>query len=151
MQHLFTFALALALLSGCAATSSTSSSSVPLPPDVAITPPDAALAPQQRAFSGKWSGKWRGLAGGQQQETVLVVESVTADGATVVYAQGDHSRFRSFHRRTTARIADGKLSFTFDQRSPITFTYQLQPDGTLEAQSQSRGFTAVATLTRASS
>jgi len=149
VQHLFTFALALAFLAGCAATS-TSSSSVPLPPDVAITPPDSALAQQHRAFSGKWFGKWRGLAGGQQQETVLVVESVTADGATVVYAQGDHSRFPAFHRRTTARIADGKLSFSFDLRSPITFTYQLQSDGTLKAESLSRGFTAVATLTRAS-
>ncbi|BEP38858.1 hypothetical protein GmRootV59_62980 (plasmid) [Variovorax sp. V59] len=150
MQHFFTLTLALALLAGCAA-SSTSSSSVPLPADIAITPPGPDVAQPHRAFSGKWSGKWRGLAGGQQQETVLVVESVTADGATVVYAQGDHSRFPAFHRRTTARIADGKLSFSFEQRSPITFTYQLQPDGTLKAESLSRGFTAVATLTRTNS
>ncbi|BEP70885.1 MULTISPECIES: hypothetical protein [unclassified Variovorax] len=149
MQRFFLSILATALLAGCA--SAPSLTSVPLPPDVAISTPDNTLPAERRAFSGKWAGKWRGLAGGQQQETVLIVENLTADGATVVYAQGDHSRFPAFFRRTQARFVGTKLNFSFEQRTPVSFSYELQPDGTLKAESLSRGFTAVSTLNRVNS
>jgi len=137
MKRLFPNMLAAALLSGCAAPPA--STSVPLPSDVSISAPDSKLPPERSAFLGKWAGKWRGLAGGQQQETMLVVESVTAYGATVVYAQGEHSRFPAFFRRTQARLAESKLNFSIEQRTPVSFSYELQPDGTLKGESQSRG------------
>lgn len=148
MKSLFPNMLATALLYGCAAPPA--STSVPLPPDVAISAPDSKLPAERSAFLGKWAGKWRGLAGGQQQETVLVVENVTGHGATVVYAQGEHSRFPAFFRRTQARFEESKLNFSVEQRTPVSFSYQLQPGGTLKGELQSGGFTAVATLSRVS-
>lgn len=146
MKRLFPNILAAALLHGCAAPPALTS--VPLPSDVSISAPDIKLPAERSAFLGKWAGKWRGLAGGQQQETMLIVENVTAFAATVVYAQGQHNRFPAFFRRTQARFAESKLNFSVEQRTPVSFSYELQPDGALKGESQSRGFTAVATLSR---
>lgn len=118
----------------------------PMPPDVAIVAPDAALPAEISKLSGKWSGKWRGLAGGQQQETALVVEQLTPTTATVIYSQGDHVRFPTFFKRVEAKVSPGKLEFTLPAKSPVALSYELQADGTLKAAMESRGFTAVSTL-----
>ncbi|MDM0001865.1 hypothetical protein QTI24_24870 [Variovorax sp. J22P240] len=141
-----TLTVASLLVAGCASAPSTA----PLPADLAIVAPDPSVPADVRALSGKWSGKWRGLAGGQQQETVLIVEKIAGNEATVVYSQGDHSRFRSLYHRATANVEPGFLTFTFALKDgPAVYTYRLQPDGSLDAKMEYRGFNAVSTLKRA--
>lgn len=147
-NHLMPLSIAALLVTGCAS----GPSSAPLPADVAIVAPDSSVPADVRALSGKWSGKWRGLAGGQQQDTTLVVEKIDGDEATVVYSQGDHSRFPSLYRRTTAKVAPGVLKFTFALKAgPAVYTYSLQPDGSLDGKLEHLGFKAVSTLTRGAS
>lgn len=121
----------------------------PMPEDLAVVAPASTEPESISALSGKWAGKWRGLAGGQQQETVLVVEKVASGGATVVYSQGDHVRFPSFFKRVEARIEPGKIEFSLPARNPVILKYEIQPDGTLKGSMESRGFTAVSILERA--
>jgi len=146
MKNVVALTVASLLAVGCASGPSTA----PLPADLAIVAPDSSVPPDVRALSGKWSGKWRGLAGGQQQETLLVVEKIAGTEAAVVYSQGDHSRFRSLYHRTTAKVEPGVLTFSIALKDgPAVYTYRLQPDGSLDAKMEYRGFNAVSTLKRA--
>lgn len=54
-----------------------------LPPDVVITPPNAALPAGKARFSGVWQGS---ACMARACDIRIAVESVTATGATVVYA-----------------------------------------------------------------
>lgn len=144
---LFALAFAAAMMAGCA--TQTSQVSTPMPPDVVVVDPDARLPADVRVLSGKWTGKWRGLAGGQQQENSLIIERIEGNTATVIYSQGDHPRFPAFFQRTTAQVSPGKIEFTLALRNPASFKYELQSDGSLSASMSSRGFTAISTLNRA--
>lgn len=56
----------------------------PLPTDVRVVPPEAAVPQQLAAFSGKWSGVWDGIL-----HHILVVEEITPPhAAVIVYAWG---------------------------------------------------------------
>ena len=54
-----------------------------VPPDVVVEPPTPDVPPDKARWSGKWSG-W--ACQDQACDTKLVVEKVTAAGATIVYA-----------------------------------------------------------------
>ncbi|MDM0110021.1 hypothetical protein QTH97_34305 [Variovorax sp. J22R24] len=111
-------ALAVLLVTGCASQPGTA----PLPPDTAVLAPDPSVPADVRALSGKWSGKWRGLTGGVQQDTVLVVEWISTSQAAVIHSQGDHPRFRSVQVRTDAKIEPRKSTFNLTPaRGPIVY------------------------------
>jgi hypothetical protein len=83
---------------------------VPLPADVAVTPPGADVPPAAARFSGVWAhGAWYG-----ELPHVLVVERLEADGrAAVIYAVGESSDLyvKPAATRVTGRVEDGVLSF----------------------------------------
>ncbi|MBI3101719.1 MAG: alpha/beta hydrolase [Burkholderiales bacterium] len=54
-----------------------------LPPDVVVTPPEAGLPADKARWSGLWQG-WACMA--RACDVRIVIETVTAEGATVVYA-----------------------------------------------------------------
>ena len=145
MNRLMLVAVACLLIAGCA----NQPSSAPLPADLAIVNPDASVPADIRGSSGMWAGKWRGLAGGQQQDTMLVVERIAGNEASVVYSQGAHVRFRSLHLRATAKVENGVLTFSVPLKDgPAVYSYNLQGDGSLDAKMEYRGFKAVSTLKR---
>lgn len=125
------------VLSACA--------TAPLPPDVKVVAPAAALPADVKAFSGKWSGKWDG-----ELEHSLIVEEIDSSGATVVYSWGVSSRWniRPGWQRVRAEIASGAMKFKFPNNGP-SVSYALQDDGTLKGIYDRQGQIARATLTRA--
>jgi hypothetical protein len=104
-------------------------SSVLLPHDVAIVPPQGSVPVERAAFAGQWSGLWEGVV-----PHILVVEQITPDSAVTVFAWG-MARKWSIHQgrwlRVPARFVDGALQLKLPR--PATVTYRLQPDGTLGA------------------
>lgn len=58
---------------------------MPGPPEVNMAPPAADLPPEVAAFSGTWEGPWNGVLPSR-----LVVESLDAESARVVYAWADY-------------------------------------------------------------
>lgn len=76
-------------LYSCATTSSLTS--IPLPENVQIVPPDPNLPPEIRAFSGKWSGswEWQNRRNNDGVDAILIVEKIINEQqAMVVYATG---------------------------------------------------------------
>ena len=102
---------------------------VELPPDLAVAPPGADVAPGIAAFAGYWGGdRWDG---GPSPHS-LVVESVRADGtATVVYAWGANQEEHSAHGwwRLHGRIADGHLALRLPTGNSAD--YSIGADGRL--------------------
>ena len=49
---------------------------VPIPDDVRVAPPSAAVPESQRRFLGAWVGRWGGLL-----KHILIVESLQPDGS----------------------------------------------------------------------
>ena len=101
----------------------------PLPSDVRIVPPVAAVPKQLAAFSGKWSGVWDGIL-----PHVLVVEEITPPHAVVIYAWGTAPQWQTAQpgwSRVQGEFVEGVLKLSL--RRPATAMYRLQPDGTLDA------------------
>lgn len=76
-----------------------------LPPDVAITPPDAALPAAKARFSGVWQGA---ACAARACDIRIAVESVTTSGATVVYA-GANEQQPQITDRTQAAFVGSEL------------------------------------------
>jgi dienelactone hydrolase len=97
---------------------------VPLPADLALDPPAAALPPLVAAFSGGWGhGAWGGILA-----TALVVERLAPDGAArVVYAVAASEQFGTpaWAGRIDARIEAGRLAFAAAGGARVEF----EPDG----------------------
>jgi hypothetical protein len=122
----------------------TSPSIAPLPLDVRIIPPEAAVLQQLAAFSGKWSGVWDGIL-----HHVLVVEEITPPHAVVIYAWGTAPQWQIAQPgwgRVQGEFVDGALKLSL--RRPATAMYRLQPDGTLDATYEWAGGISRANLTR---
>lgn len=132
-------------LAACAAPPS----KAPLPPDVRVEAPSDSLAPDVKAFSGKWTGRWiNSLA---QLDHTLVVEKIDATKATLIYSVGEPTtsnvNITPQWRRVTATVSPGKMEFTFPNGAAVV--YKLQANGTLAGTYTSKGFNTTATLTRA--
>jgi hypothetical protein len=124
--------------------SATPPSVAPLPVDVRIVPPEAAVLQPLAAFSGKWFGVWDGIL-----QHVLVVEAITPPHAVVIYAWGTAPQWqiaRSGWSRVQGEFVDGALKLSL--RRPATAMYRLQPDGTLDATYEWAGGISRANLTR---
>ena len=78
---------------------------IPLPEDMEITVPQAGLPEGIAAFSGRWEGIWDGVL-----SSVLIVEKIDSDKATVIFAWGDCPGWHidSGHKRYEARVIPGK-------------------------------------------
>ena len=100
---------------------------VPLPPDVRVVRgEDVPLA--RAAFVGKWYGLWDG-----QVEHILVVQDVSASGASVIYAWGETaSGVKEGFVRVNGHF-DGDLLVLMLSR-PATVKYRMRPDGKLDGQ-----------------
>jgi hypothetical protein len=110
---------------------STSPVTVVIPRDITVAQPAADL-PAEKA---RWSGKWRGWAcDGQACDTRLVVETVRADGASVIYAFASEqvkpgiirveAKFVGEELQMTLRTG-AKISYRFRDSGDIEYYYQL--------------------------
>lgn len=137
---------ALLFMSACATTST-----VPVPANAAIETPDSALPANVKGFSGKWTGTW--IHSQTRMDHVLIVQSVTASSAKVIYAWGEPSNnyinIQPGSRTMNGTIKDGVLSLTHP--SGATAKYTLKADGTLDGVYTSQGFNSTATLKRSTS
>jgi dienelactone hydrolase len=119
---------------------------VPLPADVAVTPPGADVPPAVARFSGVWArGAWYG-----ELPHVLVVERLEADGrAAVIYAVGESSTLyvKPAATRVTGRVEDGVLSFWL-RDGIVTVEYRFDGEQ-LRGRYRSSYSTASVTLSRA--
>jgi len=85
-----------------------------------VTPPAAGTPTNAQAFSGVWTGQWQG-GGGTPLCTVLIVQSVNADGsANVLYVWGKNEFVRTpGNQQVNAKISgdtlswEGSISFSF--------------------------------------
>ncbi|MDR6859822.1 hypothetical protein [Variovorax guangxiensis] len=144
MRSLLTFVAACVVLIGCA----TPTSKAPLPPDVKIEAPSAALPENVKGLSGKWVGQW--INSRTRMDHVLIVESVDASSATAIYSIGEPSdsftNIQPSWRRVKATVGPGTLEFSFPNGAAVN--YKLQADGTLAGTYKSRGFDTTAKMTR---
>jgi pimeloyl-ACP methyl ester carboxylesterase len=98
----------------CAATKSFSGDlligGVPIPEDVRITQPAAAVSEKYKQFLGVWIGSW-----GDSRHHALIVDDIQASGnATVIYAVGDSTSANSAKGwwRYQARIVGDTLTIS---------------------------------------
>ena len=128
-------------------------SGVPLPERIRIVPPDRRVAPKLAAFSGKWFGTWEGDA---KLEFILVVEAIDPPHALVIVAWGNGTvgagtahprRVLSDWQRLRGQFVEGALQVSLPGGG--TWSYRLQPDGTLAATQTWHGEVSHATMTRA--
>ena len=112
-------------------------SGVPLPERIRIVPPDRRVAPELAAFSGKWFGTWEGDRTG---ELIVVVEAIDPPHALVIVAWGNGTvgagtahprRVLSNWFRVRGQFVEGTLQVSLPGGG--TWSYRLQPDGTLAA------------------
>ena len=62
--------------------------SAPIPPDIAIEPPDPSLPAEAELLTGKWAGKWNSRYG---WDFLLYVEKVDKNSAQVVQSWGEYN------------------------------------------------------------
>lgn len=81
---------------------------LPLPDDVTIVPPDAAVRPALMNLSGVWCGNWENTL-----DVCLLVEKISPEGATILYTWGDASKWNVSrgHQRYAAAVESDKLLF----------------------------------------
>jgi pimeloyl-ACP methyl ester carboxylesterase len=96
-----------------------------LPSDSVVQPPDSSVP----ADKARWSGHWSGWAcPGRQCDIKLVVEKITAQGATIVYARGT-AALGQFSERIEAQFNADELQGTLSNGYRISF--KMRPDGAL--------------------
>jgi hypothetical protein len=125
---------------------------VPLPERIRIVPPGRRVALELAAFSGKWFGT---LKGDVQLEFILVVEAIDPPHALVIVASGNGiagagtahpQRLPSDWQRLRGQFVEGVLQVSLPGGG--TWSYRLQPDGTLSATQTWHGEGSHATMTR---
>lgn len=122
-----------------------STSPVPamLPPDVMVEPP-AADVPVDRA---RWSGRWVGWACRDQTcDTRLVVEKVSATGATIVYAIASATQ-KPYVARVEAKFVEDELQGPLPG-GVARIAYRMRRSGDLEFNWQRKNDWAVGVLSR---
>ena len=118
----------------------------PIPADVNVVTPDAALPAPLAGYAGRWSGMWIGA--GDRLPHILIVEKISPESFSAVYAwgdsQGEYGSLKAGSRRITGTVADGKLSAKL---GPASVVYILKDDGTIAGTfTNARGFESKATL-----
>ena len=114
-----------------------------LPADVAVTAP-AQDVPADKA---RWSGQWSGWACRDAVcDTKLVVELVTAEGATIVYAFASE-RVKPFSTRLHAKFVEDEMRA--ELRGGARIAYRMRASGDLEFVWQKGGEWAAGVLSKA--
>jgi hypothetical protein len=114
-----------------------------LPADAVVTAP----APDVPAAKARWSGQWSGWACRDAAcDTKLVVESVTAEGATIVYAFASE-RVQPFSARLQAKFVEDALRA--EMRGGARIAYRMRVSGDLEFVWQKGGEWAAGVLSKA--
>jgi hypothetical protein len=121
-------------LYSCATTRSLTS--IPMPENVQIVPPDPNLPPEIKAFSGKWSGswEWQNRRNNDGVDAILIVEKIINEQqAMVVSASGDGRGWRTTKgwERSTANFSktDKGIILSVDSRtSSQKVLYHIQGD-----------------------
>ena len=103
------------------------------PPNVKITPPDASLPQEIKAFfgeTGKWWGTWYGAPPGRMEAILIIKKILDSETAEIMYVVPDYPTW-GVRRFTAERLArfekrDGKLYLTLPpsgsgQRMGFTF------------------------------
>jgi len=114
------------LLAGCAA--SRPAVTLPLPDDVSVIPPASGIPKNDAALSGVWAGTWL-HPGGATFDAVLVVERLSPDEATIVYAWGHNADEpgAAGWTRVKAQVSAGpRLTWVAPNR---TFIFSLNKSG----------------------
>jgi len=137
-----TYVVLALMLAGCAAQAAT----IPGPPEVKIIPPAPGLAPEFAAFSGTWEGTWGGVLPSR-----LIVETIDAESARVVYAWADHpeGRFKGGWGRYRAKVLPVvKLEFGSSQ---VKFRFEMAKDRmSIHGEREQEGTIATVTMTKVS-
>ena len=104
----------------------------PLPADVRLMAPAAAVPPAAARFAGAWVGPWLGPDGDATACATLVVEEILPSGhARVVYSVGawaPHEIRVPRYWRASGRIVDGELRFALMPGMPPTHAYRFAGD-----------------------
>lgn len=99
---------------------------VVIPPNVTIEPPTPDIPPDK----AKWSGKWSGWACHNQVcDLKLIVEKVTAGGATIIYAFAS-SQIKPFNVRVEAQFVGNELQATLQNGARLS--YRMRKEGAVE-------------------
>jgi hypothetical protein len=105
---------------------STSPVAVVVPGGVTIEPPAPGVPPDK----ARWSGKWAGWACQDQVcDTKLIVEQVTAEGATIIYAFAS-ANVKPFTVRLEAKFVGDELQATLPNGAKLA--YRMRNDGNVE-------------------
>lgn len=104
-------------------------SDVPLPADLAITPPDVGVSSDQASFLGVWGG----VSSEGDLNHILVVEEIEADSAKVIYALGKYPVWGDglYRRLTGVFVEDGLKVIEPSEFGGYTVIYRLNPNDTL--------------------
>jgi hypothetical protein len=101
---------------------------------VAVVLPNTTVeqpAPAVPAEKARWSGMWAGYACKDRVcETKLVVEKVTIEGATIVYAFASADVRPSYSIRVEARFVGDELQATLPDGSKVA--YRMRKEGDVE-------------------
>ncbi|WP_442282941.1 hypothetical protein [Variovorax sp. M-6] len=135
------FAFAVVTLAGCQGAGygvgySGSDATAPLPDDIRILEPRKDMDPRKTAFLGRWEGVWVG--GHDRVQHILIVETLSEDTFSAVYALGDsmspYGRIARSWKRVYGVPQPGKLVITtYANIRPVVTTYEMQADGTISA------------------
>jgi len=113
-------------------------SSIPLPDDLQIVPPDDSCPQEIKALSGKWGGEWYSpVAGIRPLPVVLVVEKVDGSKAQIIYAWVESSKNDKNWQRYNADVELRGKKVILSFRSDITgrkFEFYLKKLETLEGE-----------------
>ncbi|QTD46499.1 alpha/beta hydrolase family protein [Ottowia testudinis] len=107
--------------------------SAELPPDVATPAPGTHVPAQRRAWLGIWTG-WAGA--GRTVDLKIAIENVSADGATLVYAEARAPQKR-FSERVQARWNGDELHVLLNGR--VTLMARLRHPDVMEVQGRAAG------------
>jgi len=149
--------MVLAGVSLCSCATTKSLTSVPLPEDVQIVPPDPNLPPEIKAFSGKWSGssEWQNRRNNDGVDVILIVEKIINEQqAMVVIASGDGRGWkigRGWERSTANFLkTEEGISLMVDSRvSSQKIKYRVKGDQLTGISDAAGGYgTIITTMTR---
>ncbi|MEK6666483.1 MAG: hypothetical protein AABZ20_08685 [candidate division NC10 bacterium] len=121
---------------------STSPVAAVVPPSVTVEPPAPDVPPDKARWSGKWSG-W--ACQDRVCDTKLVVEKVTTEGATIIYAFAS-AKAKPFTARLEAKFVGDELQAT--PRSGAKLAYRMRKEGDIEFLWRSGGQWAAGILSK---
>jgi isoaspartyl peptidase/L-asparaginase-like protein (Ntn-hydrolase superfamily) len=104
-------------------------SDVPLPADLAISPPDDGVSSDKAGFLGVWGG----VSSEGDLNHILVVEDIEADSAKVIYALGMYPYWGDglYRRLTGVFVEDGLQVIEPTELGGYKLIYSLNPNNTL--------------------